>query len=84
MEHFLICRNPRCRYIVNLREGAQALERSIDECPKCGYPAEPTHAYLNAAVKLSFRSAELARLLMVDLRSLQCDWQQGARFEDKR
>jgi hypothetical protein len=41
MECFLICTNPRCRFIVNLREGAQVLERSklvIDECPECGHP----------------------------------------------
>jgi ribosomal protein L37AE/L43A len=41
MEHFLICTNPRCRYIVDLREGAQVLERSnliIAECPECGLP----------------------------------------------
>ena len=32
---FLICSNPKCRFVVNLREGAQVLERSklvIDEC----------------------------------------------------
>ncbi len=41
MEHFLICTNPMCRSIVNLRDGAQVLERSkivIDECPECGSP----------------------------------------------
>ena len=39
LEYFLICTNPSCRFIVNLREGAQVLERSklvIDECPECG------------------------------------------------
>jgi predicted amidophosphoribosyltransferase len=41
MEYFLICTNTKCRFIVNLREGAQVLERSklvIDECPECGHP----------------------------------------------
>src|SRR5947209_3611195 len=41
MEYFLICTNPTCRFIVNLREGAQVLERSklvLDECPECGHP----------------------------------------------
>jgi|HubBroStandDraft_1064217.scaffolds.fasta_scaffold926812_1 transcription elongation factor Elf1 len=41
MEHFLICTNAKCRFLVNLREGAQVLERSkilIDECPECGHP----------------------------------------------
>jgi hypothetical protein len=41
MESFLICTNPRCRNLINLREGAQVLERSkliIDECPECGHP----------------------------------------------
>jgi len=39
LENFLMCTNPKCRFIVNLREGAQVLERSkivIDECPECG------------------------------------------------
>jgi hypothetical protein len=41
LEHFLICTNPGCRFIVDLREGAKVLERSrmvIDECPECGNP----------------------------------------------
>jgi two-component system response regulator HydG len=40
MESFLICTNPKCRYLINLRDGAQVLERSklvIDECPECGH-----------------------------------------------
>jgi len=40
MESFLICTNPKCRYRVNLRDGAQVLERSkliLDECPECGH-----------------------------------------------
>jgi hypothetical protein len=39
MEYYLICTNPKCRYIVNLREGAQTMDRSkliIAECPECG------------------------------------------------
>ena len=41
MECFLICANAACRYLVNLREGSQVLERSklvLDECPECGHP----------------------------------------------
>ena len=41
MEHFLICTNTKCRFIVNLRESGQVLERSqmfINECPECGDP----------------------------------------------
>jgi hypothetical protein len=41
LEYFLICINPACRFIVDLREGRQVLERSklvIDECPECGNP----------------------------------------------
>ena len=40
MEYFLICTNAKCRFIVNLREGARVLRRSklvIDECPECGH-----------------------------------------------
>jgi hypothetical protein len=40
MEYFLICTNIKCRFIVNLREGARVLRRSqliIDECPECGH-----------------------------------------------
>jgi hypothetical protein len=41
VEYFLICANAKCRFIVNLREGARVLRRSqliIDECPECGHP----------------------------------------------
>jgi transcription elongation factor Elf1 len=41
MDSFLICTNPSCRFVVNLREGAQVLHRSeliIEECPECGHP----------------------------------------------
>lgn len=41
MEFFLICSNPRCRYLINLQSGTQVLERSklpLDECPECGHP----------------------------------------------
>lgn len=41
MEYFLICSNPQCRYLINLREGFRVFERSklvIDECPECGHP----------------------------------------------
>jgi predicted amidophosphoribosyltransferase len=40
-ESFLICSNPKCRYLVDLREGTQVLDRAsliIEECPECGYP----------------------------------------------
>jgi hypothetical protein len=40
MVSFLICTNPKCRYIVSLRQGTQVLDRSelvIDECPECGH-----------------------------------------------
>jgi hypothetical protein len=40
MQCFLICTNSKCRFIVNLREGGQVLERSkilVDECPECGH-----------------------------------------------
>jgi ribosomal protein L37AE/L43A len=39
MESFLICTNPKCRYLISLRDGAHVLERSklvLDECPECG------------------------------------------------
>jgi predicted RNA-binding Zn-ribbon protein involved in translation (DUF1610 family) len=41
MTNFLICENPTCRFIVNLRDGAHVLERSnlvLDDCPECGHP----------------------------------------------
>lgn len=40
MESFLICTNPKCRYLVDLQESGQPLERSkliLDECPECGH-----------------------------------------------
>src|SRR5437773_415906 len=41
LESFLICSNPKCRYLVDLKEGTQVLDRAsliIEECPECGYP----------------------------------------------
>ena len=40
LESFLICSNPKCRYLVDLKEGTQVLDRAsliIEECPECGY-----------------------------------------------
>jgi predicted amidophosphoribosyltransferase len=41
MECLLICTNPKCRYLISLREGTEVLVRSkliLDECPDCGQP----------------------------------------------
>jgi hypothetical protein len=41
MDYFLICTNSKCRFLINLRQGAHVLRRSqlvIDQCPECGYP----------------------------------------------
>src|SRR5260370_42130341 len=41
LESFLICSNPKCRYLVDLKEDTQVLDRAsliIEECPECGYP----------------------------------------------
>lgn len=41
MECFLICTNPKCRFVVDLREGSKVLERSefvFDRCPECNHP----------------------------------------------
>lgn len=41
MSRFLICRNPGCRFLVDLRDSGSALSPSrvvIHECPDCGHP----------------------------------------------
>jgi hypothetical protein len=40
VEHFLICKNPKCRFIVNLRESGQEVHRSeliVHQCPECDH-----------------------------------------------
>jgi hypothetical protein len=39
MESFLICENPRCHMVLDLRENGNVLPRSeivVNECPECG------------------------------------------------
>jgi hypothetical protein len=39
MEHFLICGNPACRFVLDLQEVRKPLRRSewlLKECPECG------------------------------------------------
>jgi len=39
MESFLICVNPKCHMVIDLRESGNALPRSqliLNECPECG------------------------------------------------
>jgi hypothetical protein len=39
MEHFLICANPCCRFVLDLQETARPLRRPaafLNECPECG------------------------------------------------
>ena len=38
-EDFLICESPKCRFVIDLREGGSLLSRSqilLNECPECG------------------------------------------------
>jgi transcription elongation factor Elf1 len=45
MESFLICENPRCRMVLDLRENGHVLPRSeivVHECPECGSPWSST------------------------------------------
>jgi Bacterial regulatory protein, Fis family len=61
MASFLICSNAECRFIVDLREGAQLLPRSeltINECPECA------HSWSNSC---PFCSRELETTLHDDL-----------------
>ena len=39
MEHFLICSNATCRFIVDLQQARKPLRRSgslLNQCPECG------------------------------------------------
>ena len=39
MHHFLICGNPRCRFVLDLPGSGKPLRRSrvvLSECPECG------------------------------------------------
>jgi hypothetical protein len=39
MQHFLICANPRCRFVLDLHISGKPLRRSrvlLSECPECG------------------------------------------------
>jgi len=39
MEHFLICANPSCRFVVDLKQARKPIRRSelsLSECPECG------------------------------------------------
>lgn len=39
MEHFLICANPSCRFILDRREAKKPLRQArnfLNECPECG------------------------------------------------
>jgi hypothetical protein len=41
MDHFLICENPKCRFVLDLHEGRNVVSRSdilLSECPECGRP----------------------------------------------
>ncbi len=57
-ESFLICTNPKCRYLVDLREGNQVLDRSslvIAECPECGYPWSSSCPFCGRRLKATRR-----------------------------
>jgi transcription elongation factor Elf1 len=39
MEHFLICSNATCRFVVDLQQARKPLRRSgslLNQCPECG------------------------------------------------
>jgi tRNA(Ile2) C34 agmatinyltransferase TiaS len=74
MEYFLICSNPKCRYLINLREGAQVLERSklvLDECPECGHQWSSVcpfcgHSLQTDLREIPHRCARCARALVAE------------------
>jgi hypothetical protein len=48
MVQFLICKNPACRFLLNLGEGGRVLsppELSLGKCPECGHPWSSTCSY---------------------------------------
>jgi hypothetical protein len=45
MEHFLICENTACLFIIDLKQGGRLMSRSelvISQCPECGHRWSPS------------------------------------------
>lgn len=41
MENFLICQNPKCRFVIDLGKnghGSRLQVRILHQCPDCGHP----------------------------------------------
>jgi hypothetical protein len=58
MESFLICENPRCRMVLDLRENGHVLPRSeiiVNECPECGSPWSSVCPFCNKLLEVDWR-----------------------------
>jgi transcription elongation factor Elf1 len=58
MEQFLICKNPVCRFLLDLREGGKVLSRSeiaLGECPECGHQWSSTCPFCLEPLDVSWR-----------------------------
>jgi hypothetical protein len=58
MESFLICENPRCRMVLDLRENGHVLPRSeiiVNECPECSSPWSSACPFCNKPLEVDWR-----------------------------
>jgi transcription elongation factor Elf1 len=58
MESFLICQNPKCRFLVDLRENGAVLPRSkliLRECPECGHLWSSHCPFCHRSLRIAWR-----------------------------
>jgi hypothetical protein len=57
MNHFLVCENPRCRFILDRRVNGQSLDgarKILKECPACGGNWSSSCAFCGRVLIVSF------------------------------
>jgi hypothetical protein len=58
MESFLICENPTCHMVLDLRENGQVFPRSeliVNECPECGSPWSSACPFCSKLLEVDWR-----------------------------
>lgn len=57
MNHFLVCENPECRYILDRRVNGESLDgvrKIVKQCPECGGDWSSTCPFCDQALTISF------------------------------
>ena len=57
MESFLVCENPRCHMVLDLREDGDVLPRSeivLNDCPECGSPWSSTCPFCSKPLEVDW------------------------------